>query len=211
MDESQIKECCSSSPLPHDLTAKLVYSYLIHNCYSSTAKSFSTALRIQPICSDVKMTDVHDERIGTGGLVGSSPELLYLESLQKPLASLDKRKALVGLILSGSVALAKQMFSAEFTNIYNSNSKQVQDVLFILSCQEFIELVAINSESALEYVKKELEKFLDISYRNELEELVTLLAYANPHSSRVGHYLTMNRREMVAKKLNSLILGKVNA
>jgi hypothetical protein len=56
MDESQIKQLYASSNLSHDPTAKLVYSYLIHNCYSNTAESFGSALRIQPN-QDIEMTD----------------------------------------------------------------------------------------------------------------------------------------------------------
>lgn len=202
MDESQIKQLYASSNLSHDTTAKLVYSYLIHNCYSNTAESFGSALRIQPN-QDMEMTD---NSSGLGGLVGASPELVYFENLQKPLESLSKRQHLMSLVLNGSVSLAKQEFVKDFPNAMN-NSKQVLDVLFLLSCQEFIELVAQNSDTALEFAKVELSKFFRMEYNAEMEELVSLLAYTSPQNSPVAHYLSMSRREMVAGKLNKLILA----
>jgi len=202
MDEAQIKDLYSSSSLPHDTTAKLVYSYLVHNCYSSTAESFGAALRIQPN-QDVVMTD---SSVGLGGLVGSSPEHLYFERLRKPLDTLIKRQHLMSLVLAGSVSKAKQEFINGFPHIMD-NSKQVLDVLFLLSCQEFIELVSKNSDCSLEYAKVELSKFSHLEYKTEMEELVSLLAYTNPKSSPVAHYLTMGRRELVARKLNRLILS----
>lgn len=202
MDESQIKQLYSSSNLSHDTTAKLVYSYLIHNCYSSTAESFGAALRIQP-GQDFEMSD---DSVGTGGLVGTRPEYFYFESLRKPLESLKKRQHLMSLVLDGSVSQAKQEFIKDFPHILD-NSKKVLDVLFLLSCQEFIELVSKNSEYALEYAKVELTKFSLLEYNSEMEELVSLLAYSSPQNSPVAHYLTMGRRELVAGKLNRLILA----
>jgi hypothetical protein len=202
MDESQIKDLYSSCNLSHDTTAKLVYSYLIHNCYSSTAESFGAALRIQPN-QDVEMSD---SSVGMGGLVGTSPELLYFESLRKPLNTLIKRQHLMSLVLAGSVSEAKKEFISEFPHILD-NSKQVLDVLFLLSCQEFIELVSKNSDHALEYAKVELSKFSHLEYKTEMEELVSLLAYTNPQNSPVAHYLAIGRRELVARNLNRLILS----
>lgn len=202
MDETQIKELYSSSKLSHDTTAKLVYSYLVHNCYSSTAESFGTALRIQPN-QDVEMSD---STVGMGGLVGASPEHLYFSSLRKPLESLSKRQHLMSLVMNGAVSDAKKEFISQFPHILD-NSKQVLDVLFLLTCQEFIELVSKGSDYALEFAKVELDKFAQMEYKAEIDEVVSMLAYINPQNSPVAHYLTMGRRELVARKLNRLILS----
>lgn len=57
---------------------------------------------------------------------------------------------------------------------------------------------------------KELGRFgclKDHKYRQELHDLVSLLAYSDPATSPLSHYLSHSRRQWVATMLNNHILG----
>ena len=48
---------------------------------------------------------------------------------------------------------------------------------------------------------------LNIKFKQELQDLISLIAYTDPTNCPVSHFLDMKRREWVASKLNSFILA----
>ncbi|KAH9244653.1 hypothetical protein BASA81_017931 [Batrachochytrium salamandrivorans] len=264
-------------PLPeHEVIHRLVYDYLIHNCYSSTAHSFGMACSLSedlPLSAESKSEVVDNNSITTGtttGIAGrqqetettdtpscyiephspvsrpgvdhdgdmdmtessspranqasakpyaahSSAAMMDSDSFKKsvgslfqgPLKTLETRRCLHRLILSGQLAEAIALCNSAFPGMLNDQVPEATDVLFALQCQQFIECVRRSAPEALCFAQQELGKFAfkSTKYSETLRDIVALIAYTNPETSPLSTYMSQSRNEHVAMSLNSYILS----
>ncbi|KAI9203815.1 CTLH/CRA C-terminal to lish motif domain-containing protein [Polychytrium aggregatum] len=162
---------------------QMIHEYLLHHCYADTAVAFSQS----------------------SASLSASPSL----KAEPADRSLLWRKRLFSLVLEGNVREAIQICTtAPLCVLDTSVYPSALPVLFDLKCQEFIELTKTSAEAALTFAHAELGQFstLDSSYVAILQDIVSLIAYADPQSSPMAEYLSQERRERVAEKLNSHIL-----
>lgn len=93
---------------------------------------------------------------------------------------------------------------------------------FKLQCQQFIELVKADDVKmdaedrgarALMFAQDVLGKFSQLDparkemYEKHLEDILVVLAWANPEASPNRHYLEQERRDQLADIMNSAVLG----
>lgn len=84
-------------------------------------------------------------------------------------------------------------------------------VLFKLKCQRFIEIIRsatpTSSMEALRYAQTYLKPNHGI-FKEKVNEVTALIAYADPHQSHSKHLLTQERRDQLAIEVNHVLLGK---
>lgn len=151
------------SPSP-DALSKLIHQYLVHNCFSETAKSFaaavdtkltSTAPRKPAANSDMDIDEDkgHDvemmdtETSAVSGMVGASGE-------SGPMKTLDARKQLFGLITAGNISDAIAFCNSGFPSVLKGDCDESTDISFFLHCQQFIEYARTDAAEALKYAQE---------------------------------------------------------
>lgn len=142
----------------------LIYDYLIHNCFGDTANSFAISCGVQkeapakPDSMDIdsseaiEIFDVDCDQMDLDGQpsINSKTNLKYIA-----VKTLPARKKLRDLILSGLIVEAIEYCEQIFPNlINNTNTEKIQDVLFTLKCQQFIECIKKGAPEALEFAQK---------------------------------------------------------
>lgn len=198
-----------SQPSPDPQTMQnLVYEYLVHNCYGETAKSFAAAAQIaQKLPQHTMDLDSPD------GSTNAYDEDFEMESVQNTqttserdtsiaLKTLQSRKRLREYLVAGNVSNAisycEETFPADMI------SKDSVEVLFALKCQQFIELLRNDPSMALQFAQEELGQF-GPQHQPTLQDIVSLIAYPDPHKSPLAHYLSQERRDQVANIVNDHI------
>eukprot|EP00899_Mesostigma_viride_P028356 jgi/Mesvir1/8705/Mv02638-RA.2 len=117
-----------------------------------------------------------------------------------------QRREMMAAIMAGQVDRAVELTSAAVPSLLSSRP----DVHFELQCQKFIEMVKLGDDDAtMRFGRTELcrVKNLSASQKGLLEEVFSLLAYAEPEKSPMGALLQPSRREWVATLLNNAWLG----
>ncbi|KAJ3300772.1 hypothetical protein HK104_003742 [Borealophlyctis nickersoniae] len=144
-------------------------------------------------------TSSHGGSGSAGGAVGGLGGIADgYDRTTGPLRTLDARKHLYTLIISGKVSDAIKYCNDRFPQALDKSTPQSIDMCFQMQCQQFIECV-----------RKKLGQFgyLNPKYIEKLQDIVALIAYPNPETSPVAEYLSQQRREEVAMNLNSHILS----
>ncbi|XP_024396244.1 uncharacterized protein [Physcomitrium patens] len=122
---------------------------------------------------------------------------------------IDKRKPIYNHVLEGNALKAIELTNELAVDLLTSNP----DVHFDLLILHFIELVrAKDCASALEFAQKELRPFGKLLERclDKLQDCMALLAYDDPETSPMFHYLSLEYRHSVADALNSAVLAHAN-
>lgn len=161
------------SPHP-DVIQRLIYDYLVYNCFSDSAKSFGSACQMIEADSlgkllprspsknrrgEVTAMDIDDDgavidmnglksSAGIGGMGGSPGP-----SLSGPLQTLEFRKQLCKLITTGHIKEAIEYCNETFPNALAGSSPQVIDICFQLNCQQFIEYVRTSAPDAMAFAQ----------------------------------------------------------
>jgi hypothetical protein len=168
---------------------RLIYEYLVYNCYGETARSFG---------ADCRMIKTEDDSL--------DDDLMDMDKADDVItATLAHRRTLQDFILTGSITEAIAYCEDIFPHVIDA----CPDIIFSLKCQQFIQLVhQKNSFDAMEYAQTELGRFSNINkkYTDTLEEIVSLIAYPNPHQSPLAHHLSTSRLAEVANVVNESIL-----
>ncbi|KAI8808850.1 CTLH/CRA C-terminal to lish motif domain-containing protein [Cladochytrium replicatum] len=233
-------EALAKTPGPEpEVAQRLVYEYLVHNCFSETAKSFGNACQITAVgaaasapasrkrnimsaagdSGDAKMEVDGGAVDGEGDMEMTPADSGKEEAARKcfsdlsfprdPVQSLDARKHLYNLVAAGNIVDALAFCNTAFSHVLSSETPESLDIAFELQCQHFIESARKSASDALRFAQEELVKFgyLNPRYLTVLQDIVTIIAYEDPSSSPVASYLSQERREEVARRLNSYILS----
>ncbi|KAI9003715.1 CTLH/CRA C-terminal to lish motif domain-containing protein [Gaertneriomyces semiglobifer] len=220
--------------LPPGLLQSLIHEYLVHNCYSDSARVFCATTQptrgngCEPMDADSVLTGADEDpnrmdmtmiahppnsareregqdrgRRNVGGMGGAHPPG---DIATKTMAA---RKRLYDLVVAGKVSEAIEFCHTTFPTALDFTTPDGLDVLFELHTQQFIELVKESATDALRYAHKELTKFghLNPNYMDSLNDILPLIAYADPATSPLQHYLQPDRRQTVAINLNNYILA----
>ncbi|KAJ3185720.1 hypothetical protein HDU85_001079 [Gaertneriomyces sp. JEL0708] len=221
--------------LPPGLLQSLIHEYLVHNCYSDTARVFCATTQptcgsgCEPMDADSILTRADEDpnrmdmakmahppnstrewqaqergRWNVGGMGGAHPPG---DIATKTMAA---RKRLYDLVVAGKVSEAIAFCHKTFPTALDVTTSDGLDVLFELHTQQFIELVRGSAADALRYAHSELTNFshLNPKYMDSLNDILPLLAYADPVTSPLQHYLQPDRRQAVAINLNNYILAQ---
>lgn len=119
-------------------------------------------------------------------------------------AGIEERQKIGKLILAGDIQAAMEAVE-RYEGLLEKRPALVRKLRF----HRFIQIVLNESpEAAIAYSRSHLrvEDCQSRSERDELEDVLSLLAYENPHESPVAHLLTTNHRESLASTVNSAIL-----
>ncbi|KAJ3045341.1 Ran-binding protein 9 [Rhizophlyctis rosea] len=144
---------------------------------------------------------------GTVGAGGGSGGVSW--GTAQALRTLDQRKHLQELITAGDLQEAIDYCTAAFPEAMKPTTEANVEMLFQLKCQQFIECVRKSATEALQYAHLELHRpeYRVEPFKTRWNDIMALIAYANPETSPVGQYLSQDRREEVASNLNSHILS----
>eukprot|EP01100_Stratorugosa_tubuloviscum_P015161 TRINITY_DN851_c0_g1_i1.p1 TRINITY_DN851_c0_g1~~TRINITY_DN851_c0_g1_i1.p1 ORF type:complete len:503 (+),score=210.94 TRINITY_DN851_c0_g1_i1:16-1524(+) len=127
--------------------------------------------------------------------------------IQRDIESTQLRKKLKNFIILGHIDQALQELTLNFGTDF---SYQNESIYFDLLTQKFIELIRVGDfEKAILFGRSELAKFdsIDKHYKQQVQELFSLIAYVDPINSPVAHLLNEKRRFIVALKLNRAIIS----
>ena len=173
----------------------MVFAYLIYECYEESAVSF------QQLCIET-IDSKQEEKEGT-----KVSEWWLRGSLMK------EREHLRCLISEGNIEEAyhetKRLLPNMFGMKQHAKSSLLNEAYFLLQCQRFIEKVKRGDVGgALEFAQNELSIFHTSHEMKLLQDHIVLLAYQDPGASPMGDLLSQHRREEVADRLSSAILGR---
>eukprot|EP00736_Rhodelphis_marinus_P003918 Rmarinus@m.5753 len=116
--------------------------------------------------------------------------------------SIDHRKYVTDLVRSRQVMESMKECEERWPGMLEKSS----DVVFQLKTQVYVEFIrAGDVKGALEYAREHLTPVRQDRIE-EIEDLLALLAYDDPSTSPVGHYLSAERLDNVADQLNAAIL-----
>ncbi|CEP14440.1 hypothetical protein [Parasitella parasitica] len=137
-------------------------------------------------------------------------------------ALLDARKSLINAIEQGDIVLAFDLIKKHFpilaaqdlipNGIPPPNNRlevaELQDVLFQLKCQRFVEIIRTSSSTieAIRYAQTHL-KPINSRSKEQVKEVTALIAYADPRQSQSSHLLGQDRREQLAERVDRVLLG----
>ncbi|KAG2214711.1 hypothetical protein INT46_000930 [Mucor plumbeus] len=87
---------------------------------------------------------------------------------------------------------------------------ELQDILFQLKCQRFIEIIRTSSSTidAIRYAQTHLKPTNNKS-KEQVKEVTALIAYADPRQSQSSHLLGQQRREQLASQPNVIYQYKL--
>jgi hypothetical protein len=188
-------------PVDETLIRRLVFAYLIRECYEESALSF------HQLC-------IEDEAIGSK----REEEWAHVAEWWLHGSLMKEREHLRQLISEGNIEeaynetrrLLPNMFGMkQRTSRSSSSSSLLSEAYFLLQCQRFIEKVRSGDVGeALEFAQNELSIFHTGHEMKLLQDHIVLLAYQDPNTSPMGDLLSQRRREEVANVLSSAILGR---
>ncbi|TPX77436.1 hypothetical protein CcCBS67573_g01319 [Chytriomyces confervae] len=204
-------------------THALIGEYLVHGCYTETARAFGVAAGGKHRDGDAATNnavessetamemDIDADNSATTGQTTTKPPFASAASLVAA-QSLAVRKNLNSLVLAGRIADAVAAADAAFPGALKAASADSTAVCFLLHTQQFIELVRVLSADALRFAQEELGQYSDLNpkHHDALRDIVSLIAYTDPYTSPLAHYLSLQRREEVATHLNGFLLAHQN-
>ncbi|KAJ3258715.1 hypothetical protein HK103_003309 [Boothiomyces macroporosus] len=185
MTSDDAMEQYEQEPQPEQkIMQKMIYDYLVHSCFSETAAAFGSACQL--INNDMEV-DL---------------------SSQDPTSSLEPRKIMSTMIRNGEIKEAVAFCNENFPGLLGNKTPESNEINFILTCQQFIEYARNDASKALMYAQTELGVFSSINpkYNDTLQDIIALIAYPDPASSPMSHYLSQDRRESVAISFNNYII-----
>lgn len=88
---------------------------------------------------------------------------------------------------------------------------QLQNILFEMRCQQFIEIIRSPSSNVLEAIQyaQNYLKPINAESKELVKEVTALIAYEDPYVSQSSHLLSQERRDKLAEQVNTIILGKI--
>ncbi|KAI8647615.1 CTLH/CRA C-terminal to lish motif domain-containing protein [Parasitella parasitica] len=188
----------------------IILEYLMHNCFKNTAKALLKEANKLEQCT----------KIGRTGKLSPSHQ-----EDESQWTFLDARKSLINAIEQGDIVLAFDLIKKHFpilaaqdlipNGILPPNNRpevaELQDILFQLKCQRFIEIIRTSSSTieAIRYAQTHL-KPINSRSTEQVKEVTALIAYADPHQSQSSHLLGQNRREELAKRVDQILLAQCN-
>ncbi|KAJ3130019.1 hypothetical protein HK098_006731 [Nowakowskiella sp. JEL0407] len=221
--------------LQPDRLQRIIYEYLIHNCYSETAELFlsncspPSTTEPNPQSSNTEYVQTENPGGAVAGLAGvvliddegdlvmDSDEVgnggqLELWEVALRVKTVEARKHLYQLIVSGKLGEAIEFCRQKFPAVVSLTTPESTDVYFQLCSQQFIEIVRQNAVDAVKFVNSVefLKFYMNPKYTDSFVDLTSLLAYPDPEKSPVSHLLLQDRRDSVAKAVNSFILACEN-
>lgn len=230
IDADPANELFSGTEAPDQETVhSLIYQYLIHNCYGETAQAFrlsSGADSLSPttpeytvVQEEVDDMDIDDADEPTNVWMQEQTSFSntgkYSDLNSNAVKTLAIRKKLRQFIISGSILEAIEHCEQIFPSLLTMSDPKNIDVLFLLRTQQFIELVKQSAPTALQFAQEgrilltlEFGLFVtsNVKYSQQLQDIIALIAYPNPHQSPISHLLTQSRRETVSDAVNNHIL-----
>ncbi|KAI1316285.1 Ran-binding protein 9, partial [Mortierella claussenii] len=156
---------------------------------------------------------------------GLSPSTFTADKAQalhidEQLKNLETRKAIRSLISHGDIGPAMDLCNSAFPRVLSIDprspftTKESIHMNFKLQCQKFIELVKSDpGPEALTFARQVIIDFTQLdpegkeTYMKHMENIVSVIAYANPEESPNGHYLKQEERDQLADAMNSAVLG----
>lgn len=205
--------------------ANYVLDYLIHAGYSESADAFARSLgqtqdNVTKSSSDddsdraeqtsfVSRVDPCSSPVANGRIGGGSDlSLSYLSENACSSSSIRRRQAIMMKVMSGDTETAL-VDAAEHFPGFRFVDRHTE---FMVKSQQFIELLLAGKkpvEDVAQFGKDELFPFQDC-FSEQLEEVISLLAYKDPRDSPIKHLVSLNRRQIVADSLNAAILVTLN-
>ncbi|KAL7309045.1 hypothetical protein PS15m_011172 [Mucor circinelloides] len=189
----------------------MVIEYLMHNCFKNTAKAL------------LKETNKLEQCNKSSGR--ASKIALQQQEYENQWTLLDARKSLIDAIEQGDIVLAFDLIKRHFpilaaqdlipNGVPPPNNRaeiaELQDVLFQLKCQRFIEIIRTSSSTidAIRYAQTHLRPTNSRS-KEQVKEVTALIAYADPRQSQSSHLLSQQRREQLASRVNQILLAQCN-
>jgi len=129
--------------------------------------------------------------------------------LEVDLVGIENRHRICNLLRKGEI----DEVIRELTRVYPDFLPKRQDVLFKLLSQKFVEMIKhAPIEDTMLFGQTELYKFEKDFPENkkDLEEVFSLVAYIDPHSSPVSYLLDEARRDPLIADLHCALLVHVN-
>ncbi|KAJ3322220.1 hypothetical protein HDV06_003280 [Boothiomyces sp. JEL0866] len=161
---------------------KMIYDYLVHSCFSETAAAFGSACQLVNNDMDIDL------------------------SSQDPTSSLEPRKAISTMVRKGEIKEAVSFCNENFPGLLGNKTPESNEINFILTCQQFIEYARSDASKALMYAQTVFSS-INPKYNETLQDIIALIAYPDPASSPMSHYLSQDRRESVAISFNNYIIS----
>lgn len=191
--------------------AHLIYDFLAHNCYSASATAFLSQWQSGGNAAggsdgaDAPPTDKY-----------SDEALTEKERLLN--CTLEYRTQVKSLILAGRIGESilyleeffPQLFSPSQTMSDGHSAVNNGELRFYLLCQQFVEMIRQgDATGALEFTETHLTPLAQTAGNllTHLQDVVVLLAYADPMESPVRHLLDLTHRQTLAHRVNAAILG----
>ncbi|CAG8471526.1 42_t:CDS:10 [Diversispora eburnea] len=133
------------------------------------------------------------------------------------LKSLDIRKQIREYIKVGNISAALSLCQTSFPEIISANGDDLKsiEICFKLHTQQFIEIVRSgNAIEALMFAQTVLDKFTEPhfpneqKFREELNEVSSIMAYTDPETSPSARFFSQARRDQLADEINNAILSR---
>ncbi|KAI9277879.1 CTLH/CRA C-terminal to lish motif domain-containing protein [Sporodiniella umbellata] len=166
----------------------LVLDYLIHHCYGNTARAL-----LGDIAKLEKTIYIH-------------PQTKQSQILERDIqwSLLEARKILIGHINQGRMESAFEVIDQHFSDLFKQEGSVT--TLFKLRCQHFVEIIRSGSElDAICYAQKHLNPARH-DLKEQVREVTALIAYEDPQQSQSKHLMSYERRQLLAKEVNSIVL-----
>eukprot|EP00871_Galdieria_phlegrea_P005994 jgi/Galph1/882/GphlegSOOS_G5607.1 len=195
----------------------LILSYLKHECFSKTAKSFASELAQLDLQDDTsnaqKQTDTQQQ-------LSSSSSSKSLELRDQELELLDLRRRIVQLFREGdclngldwaNVVLRRNIQVAEGKQHKSSTDcfeNYFPEVTFRVFCQHFVELIRQRKPlEALSFAQNKLGSYINSTqnYIERFQDYLALLAYEEPDKSPEVHLMSLEERERTAEEVNGCL------
>lgn len=213
------KETNSKSMPELDISAAhLIYDFLAHNCYSASATAFLSQWQSGA-------NPVNNNNNNNNNTVEALPnnrrnDQVLTEKERLLNCTLEYRTQVKGLILAGRIGESILYLEEFFPQLFTPSSQTMSDghliakngeLRFYLLCQQFVEMIRQgDATGALEFTETHLTPLAQTSgdLLTHLQDVVVLLAYADPMESPVRHLLDLSHRQKLAHRVNAAILRK---
>lgn len=201
-----------SQVLPDRLVRRLVLSYLLRNCYCTTALAFVASdpeVEIQQNGHTPSTNSPTDTTMSDDAPAESEAPLMP-SITPVELEQLDQRRAMMDRILSGDICggieLAESLLSSPSSSVSSTTVKDAFPKVYLrLLCQHFVELMRqrkpIDAISFARHSIAPLGKSMP-SGLPLLQDYLPLLAYMDPEKSPMFEQLDTKHRESLAEELN---------
>ncbi|KAG9294611.1 hypothetical protein G9A89_008090 [Geosiphon pyriformis] len=173
-----------------------------------------------PMHVDCPLTNGDSKAASSLKILGSKEsDAIVYDATSIALKSLDARKQIRDLIISGDIHGAILLCQATFPRVISADlddditTPRSIEMCFKLQCQQFVEFIrGGDANEALTFAQSVLtefplkDKLNEQKYLKEIEEIAALIAYLEPETSPVGAFLAQDHRDRLADEINSAIL-----